>query len=212
MLHTLCSLLICGSTILIGGEPATKEKRPGFDSPEEAWEAYRHAHHEGRWRDAFRCLTSEHQEKWVGQIVFVAAYLQDTEEKCAARKLEEILKNHGLDLKHIETDTSRVSHGKVDDYVKDLNRRMQDVEGLYDEAMTVLSGVMPQPTAKDGKRMIALGALTKIEALGDRARGKYMKQLDDRTVFEADGVRKTELEMTVAFRKRDGRWFVDSDD
>jgi len=91
----------------------------------------------------------------VGQIVFVAAYLQDTEEKCAARKLEEILKNHGLDLEHIEAETSRVSHGKVDDYVK--NDRSPQSRFCRDE--------IGSPTGPSGKSPLLAGGVVVVGQL-----------------------------------------------
>jgi hypothetical protein len=34
-----------------------------------------------------------------------------------------------------------------------------------------------------------------------------MKKLDDRSVLEVGGVRQTEVEVSVRFRKINGRWF-----
>jgi len=212
MLRVLCLILGLGTMSLTAGESSSEKKTLGFASPEEAWEAYRLAQHEGRWKKAFQCLTPGAQERVVMRFVYTAAYLGRTQEKATAKKLKTILKNHGLDLQQIEAEAEKhVSKDEAARYAKELNRRVKDREQLFQEAMTLLDPVVPHPKDKDGKRMIAWGKLTKIEMDGDRATGECIKKLDDRTVFEVGGVRQTEMTQDVKLHRINGRWFVDWD-
>ncbi len=114
MLRVLLLFIAFGTTSVIAGEPSVDKKVPGFASPREAWEAYRHARHEGRWREAFQCLTPESQDRFVGTIIHAGAYLKGSPAgKNIGTKIEAILKNHGLDLAQIEADADRIPKHKV---------------------------------------------------------------------------------------------------
>lgn len=185
-------------------DPSAEKEPAGFTSPHEAWDAYRRARHEGRWRDAYRCLTPESQSHFVPVIVHMGAYLEGTDDKDTARKLSAILKRHGLDVGRIYEETKTLPR---DEYVEELNRRARDREGLFQEAMTLMGAVIPQPKGRDESPVVAYGPATNVEILGNEATGRFMKKLDDRTVSEVGGVRQTEVEVEVRFRKIRGRWF-----
>jgi hypothetical protein len=193
---------------VIAGEPSADRTLAGFASPHEAWDAYRHARHDGRWRYAYQCLTPESQDRFVEVIVHMGACLEGTDDKDTARKLKTILKSHALDVDRIYEETKALPQ---EEYVKELNRRVEDREGLFHEAMTLMARVIPQPKGNDGTPVIACGAVTDVEISGDKATGRFIRKLDDRAVSEADGARQTERRDQVRFRKINGRWFCTMD-
>ena len=206
MFRSLSLPVALGAISAMAGEPCDEKQSPAFASPQEVWNAYRYARHERRWTDAFRCVTPEAQQRSIGSIVFAAVYLQKTPAKGTAAKLKTILANYGLDLEEMEAKAEDSSNL---DYLERLIRSVKDKERLFQEAMTVLHRAKRRPKDKDEKPVIALGELKSIQVAGDRARGKCMKRLDDRETFDVGGVRQTQIEVEVEFRKIGGRWFVD---
>jgi len=192
-----CVVLLTMAGTAFSDTKEPPKKLAGFASPHEAWDAYRHARHEGRWGDAYECLTPKSQHRFVQVIVYLGGYLEGTDDKETARKLKAILKNHGLDIDRIYKETKALPQDK---YVEELNRRVKDRERLFHEAMTLMAGVIPQPTGKDGEPVIAYGALTKVEISGGKATGRC-------TISEVDGVRQTERSEQVHFHKINSRWF-----
>jgi hypothetical protein len=193
------TFLVAG-TPSMAGEPQ-KQKSSGYSSPEEAWDAFRFAHHNGRWREAYRSLTADYQERYTQGLLFTIAYLQGTTAEGTAKKLKAILRNHGLTLEELE--------GRTDDLAAGLAvySRLKDKEGLYCEAMNALGPLIPRPT-KGGKPVVELGRLTKIKVTGDKAEGQFLRQLGDQSGFFKGSVRQTELEDVGGFRRINGRWFV----
>ena len=125
-------------------------------------------------------------------------------DKATARKLKAVLEKHGLDLHEVEAQMKK--DRSLDSFAKELSLRVKDKEEFFDEAMTVLASVLPKPESKDGRPVIAYGPLKKIEVVGDRAKGEFIKQLDARTVLESDGVRLKHVAQGIEFRRISGRW------
>lgn len=194
--------------MLTACEQVTEVRDARFASPQAAWDAYRYALHKGQWKEAFQCLTPEAQERQVHGLIFTTAYLGRTQEKATADKLKVILEKHGLDVAQIEAETAGTECADASDYLKELNRRVKDAEGLFVEAMSVLDPVMPRPKDKYRRRVIARGELTEIDIAESRATGKYIKKLGEGEVFDIAGVRKTEVENKAEFHEIDGRWLV----
>jgi hypothetical protein len=197
-------LLITVAQPSTAAESVAEKGQSRFASPHEAWEVYRHARHEGQWRRAFRCLTAESQDRFVVVVVMSQSYIDAAADKATAQDLKAVLERHGLDLQEVESQTK--SDRSLDGFARELSRRVKDKEGLFDEAMTILSRVLPKPHAKDETPVIAYGPLTKIEVVGDRAKGEFMKQLDARTLSEVGGVRQTQVTQRIEFRRVGGAW------
>ncbi len=211
MLRGLCLLVVSLCSIfLLAAETSCVKNEGGYSTPNEVWDAYRQAMHKGRWKDAFRHLTPRSQEYCVQGFVFIAAYVRGGPDKDSAAKLKAILGKHGLDLDQIEPEAEKVtSKAEVAAYVDQLNQRVKDKEQLFHDVMSVLEPKLPWPRDKRGKRVIIWGKLTAVTVVGDTAIGKCMEKLDQNDVFEIGGVRQTEREAEIAFRKLNGRWFVE---
>ena len=194
------------ATPLMAGEPQ-KQKPPGYSSPEEAWDAFRFARHDGRWRDAYRSLTPDYQEIYTQGLIFAAVYLEGYRAvEGPVKKLKAILASHGFDLKALRVNTDDPEAERA---ARAAYSRLKDKEGLYCEAMNVMGLLPPHPKGEDGKPVVELGSFTKITITGDKAEAEYVKQLDDQyESFSIGGVRQTELHETASFRRINGRWFV----
>ena len=202
MLPVFCLILLVAITPSVADEPQSAGPS-GSASPEEVWDAYRFAMHDGRWREAYRCLAPNCQESCVTGVIFAATYLDDSDTKGTAKKLKIILINHGLDMDSLcakaSTDPS-AAEGVIS--------HVKDKEGLFCDANSVLRPLAPNPKDADGKPVVEFGKLTSVQVTGDKAEGKYMRQLDDKKeTFIRDGVRQSQVEQEATFRKVDGRWF-----
>lgn len=206
-----CAICVCfglGGVLLTACEQVAETGGARCTSPQAVWDAYRYAVHRGRWKEAFQCLTPEARERQVHGLVFTAAHLGHTPEKATADKLKAILKKHGLDVDHIEAETAGTEREDASDYLREMNRRVHDAEGLFVEAMSVLDPVLPRPAGKYWRRVLAHGELTGIDIVDSRATGKYIRKLNEGELFSIGGVRQTEVEHTAVFHESDGRWFV----
>lgn len=197
--------LVLGAVSLMASESFMEKQGTSFASPQEVWDAYRFAQNAGRWRELFRCVTPQAQQRFIQGIVFATAHLERTPERDKATKLRAVLKDNGLDVEEIET---VAGDSRNADYVNKLIARLKDRERLFDEAMIVMddTGISSKGEGKD--RGITLGELKSVEITGDRARGKCMKRLDDRESFDIGGVRQPEVELEIEFQRISGRWFV----
>jgi len=205
MLRALCVFLAMTGGATVAEEHSADKIGARFGSPQAVWDAYRSAQHEGRWGDAFRCATKQAQRRFLGRIVFAAAYLQRTQAKESAARVKAILKDHGLDLDIAEAAAeSTPDEHALDEFID----KVKDKERLYAEAMNEL-GRVPRGLGEAKKeRAMVLGKLKRITIAGDQARGKYVEKLKDNEVFMIGGIRQTEVEMEAQFRKIDGQWLV----
>ena len=187
-----------------GADERAKKVEPGYRTPYEAWEAYRYARHEGRWRDAFKCLSPESQERFLAVIVMTYGYISAGSDLATAEVLRVTLSKHGLDGSTVE---AAIKQPSSVDQIKELKRHVNDQEGLFHDTMMVLSRSIPKRIGTDGKRLIEYGPLTRLSIEGDKGSGEFVKVLDEKTVSEGGGVRDAERKVSVEFRKIGSRWF-----
>jgi hypothetical protein len=204
MFRSICVTAALVGASVIGGEPSTVKAKQdrGFASPREAWDAYRHARHEGRWRDAFRCLTPQRK---VEEIEWCLLYADFPVGKMA--KVQAIMRRFALDIRQIQRElvdmqAMGATDGERIKYADGLVSQVKDKETLYDELMKEVCKGLPTPP------VVALGELKSLEITGDRARGEYIERLDDSEVFIVSGVRQTEVRTSEGFRKIGGGWFL----
>lgn len=191
----------------MGDEQSADKKGSKFASPQAVWDAYRHAYHEKRWKEVFRCATPQAQERFVGDIIFNAAMLARTPARNTAAELKVILKNYGLELEQIEAMAE--SNPDAKHVIDGLIRSVVEKEKLYDDAMSVLNRESQGgEKSKVKDRATLLGQLENVKITGDKAQGQYTRRLNDGDIFVISGVRQTEEELTVQFRRIGGRWYV----
>ena len=198
----MCALLVLA--LCAAAEGSDLQAGVGFGTPREAWDEYRHARHEGRWKDAYRCLTPESQERFVEAVVYLAACFRETDDKDTARRLKGMLGNHGIYMDRIDL---KMKTRPAPKYVRRTCRQVKDREGLFCEAMALIDGQVRRPKGEDGKPVIVYGELTKIEITGDEAKGQFVKNLEGREDIELDGDLQADGNAEAHFRRIDGRWF-----
>jgi hypothetical protein len=210
-------VVIC-ATSLVGGEPSTEKQKQdqGFASPREVWDAARYAEHEGRWRDTFRCLTPANQLDAIFGVMVLEAMCPPSSNTV---KIEAILRRFGLDdppakLAQMRA-TMKAKGAEMSDtdqylYMLGLIAEVKDKETLFDEMMSQVYRDEESRKGKSNKSPIPVSELTSLKISGDRARGEYMRKLDEsEKMFTRLGVRRTEVQEKLDFRKIGSRWLID---
>lgn len=209
MLRTLCVLLVGVTTSLSAGEAQRVEKPLGFATPEEAWEAYRHADHEARWRDAFRCMTPEGQDDSLVELLVLAQAFAIADKGGTGSKLKDIFRSNALNIETIRAESQKMLRKEALQYFKRLVSGVKDKETLYDEATRVVDPLAEHPKDKNGNRLLALGPLERVKIVGDQAEGLCWLRKDEPLAGNG-GVASVAESVNVACRKINGRWYVNS--
>lgn len=173
------------------GRQDQKVKSNGYDSPQEAGEAFIAAMTKKDWKTGFRCFTSQAQDLAVVHLITttrMVAVLRHREQE-----VEALFKKHGFDVEAAKTvlqsAKSKANQTKPDykKAVKSYVDQIEDKEVFFTNMLTWLdrnfgSGLKPGTCE-----------LQDLKTTQDTATGK---------------LKLTRPAYSVDFRKHDGRWFM----
>jgi hypothetical protein len=184
--------ILLWATAAIGCRDAAVQSK-GYESPQEAGEAFIAAMTRKDWKTGFRCFAPEDRDLVIAHLITMTRFVTARAEK-AEQAAEALLKKHGFEPAKAEEAVKTASIGveanqdKPDwkPVVKAFVDQIKDKELLFASTLTWLD------QDYGGDRKVGACSLQELKATEDAATGQL----------------NTGSAHTVHFRKVDGRWFM----
>jgi hypothetical protein len=209
------------SLVGTGDAPAEKTAEeaptPGFDSPDEAFEAHRKATLAKDWLAQIRGFTPESQQR-LATGIGVAATLSLKSEP----KVREIFERHGVDAAILgegppeakPEDTEQMV-ARAQELKRQLAAAIKDKQAFYVEMQTAIQKVQEQRLKDASAQMRAEAARLKPDAEKALTEATLVDLLIDGDSAQANQsmtLHGSTVKLPVHFRRIDGRWYMHAPD